>query len=92
MSESAVISIVTAIPATIAAIAAVLNTCKTKVIEAKVDVIHALSNDNLSKATLALAAANETIKGLEAQLRAAIQYLPAPPTKYKSRSSPNDTN
>lgn len=74
MSDAVQLAIVASIAPTIAAVATLVvswrngvkvdaTNAKVDAVSAKADVIHSLANDNLSKATNAVAVANETIKG-----------------------------
>lgn len=87
MTDQQLTIIISSIPVTLAAvgalIVAVINARKTAAVEAKVDAVHVLSNDNLSKATDALAAANLTIKHLEHLNTALVSPAKETPPKEK---------
>lgn len=68
MTDAVVLAIVAAVPATVIASAtlwsSIANGRKAKITEAKVDVIHELTNSNLSALKADLALANQKIAGL----------------------------
>lgn len=70
MTEAVQIAILATIAPTITGVAVLWVSVKTS---AKADVIHALTNDNLSKATNALAVANETIRGMQKTAAAIVE-------------------
>lgn len=94
MTDPVQLALIASIAPTLAALAAMIvslrNGAKSDVISAKADVIHALTNDTLSKATNALAVANETIKGQQAIIATLTDAKKV--DDLKSVSAPNSSN
>ena len=81
MTDNVQLGLIISLPPTIAAISALIvgvhNSFKSDKVEAKLDVVHELTNSNLSKVTNALAVAQKEIDGLKRLVQALAPYPPA---------------